>query len=146
MEDIQVQFMGMEHDNIHHSKSIYDHMHEAFKLASADNCSIIINRTLYFHDIGKYFTKTFTDCRGEETKDAHYYGHANYGAYLVLAYDNDVYFRRQHGQKILLEAWLINFHMRYYESGFENWIKKYEIPKDLIKLLSLINHYDREAK
>ena len=146
LEDIQIQFMGMEHDNIHHSQSIYDHMHKAFELASADNCGILINRTLYFHDIGKYFTKTFTNCRGEETKDAHYYGHANYGAYLVLAYDNDVYFRRQHGQKLLLEAWLINFHMRHYEVGFENWVKKYNIPKDLIDLLSLVNHYDKEAK
>lgn len=142
-DDIMFQFQPMPHDNPHHSLSIYNHMRKAFNLASANNESMLINRTLYYHDIGKFFTKTFTDAKGNKTEEAHFYGHANYGAYIVLAYD---YLYRDKSVMKLIESWLINFHMKFFDSkGIDNWASKYNVPKELLEQLQIIHHYGMEA-
>lgn len=72
------------------------------------------------HDIGKYYTQTFVDYKGEKTDIAHYYGHENYGSYIYLVINNEliskakgVLYDREHIDPILLRAAvLINWHMR----------------------------------
>lgn len=43
-----------------------------------------VKEMIGLHDIGKFCTKSFCDDKGNPTKEAHYYGHENYGAYLYL--------------------------------------------------------------
>lgn len=104
---------GFDQQNSHHTKNLFDHM--------CGTCQYIIKnfdgnrnnakymsllRAAMFHDIGKLYTQSFKDTNGNSTKEAHYYGHENYGAYLYLLQEmyggmNDIY-----------AAWLINWHMR----------------------------------
>ena len=72
-------------DNPNHSLTASEHMHKtwdyAFRQAEGD---IILEVAAAHHDIGKYLTKTFVNRKGETTEVAHYYGHQNVGAYLLL--------------------------------------------------------------
>ena len=64
-----------------------------------------------FHDIGKLITKGYFDRKGNPSKTAHYYGHENAGAYLMLSE-----FRCMPDESLLYDIWkvatYINFHMR----------------------------------
>ena len=67
------------------------------------------------HDIGKVFTQTFVDTKGNITEDAHYYGHESYGTYIYLLSelcstpDVDVESKLY---DIVYRSALINWHMR----------------------------------
>jgi len=80
---------------------------------------------ILFHDLGKKFCKTFINKKGEQTEEAHYYQHANVGAYFAL----DVNFDDFQGYNIdgtvttkftdeekYNMAVLINYHMRPLEA------------------------------
>lgn len=74
------------------------------------------------HDCGKPFTKTFKDFKGNDSCCAHYYNHANVGAY------NSLFYGKENNVDNLLVAALINYHMLFYY--FNDWeqktINKYE--------------------
>lgn len=78
--------------NSRHSKRLFDHMNDtALYIQSNTNQNFKKTRryrnlmlAAYYHDIGKLYTQTFINSKGEETEDAHYYGHDGYGAYLYL--------------------------------------------------------------
>jgi CRISPR/Cas system-associated endonuclease Cas3-HD len=50
--------------------------------------SFILGNAALLHDIGKEFTKSFINSKGEKTDIAHYYNHNNVSAYLSLIYNN----------------------------------------------------------
>ncbi len=100
-------------DNPHHNLTLLEHLSAARDYARAAGYSDELTRVAFYHDIGKLYTKTFINYKGEPDTVAHFYGHENYGAYLYLceglcgrglAADD---FR-----SLLYEAGLINFHMR----------------------------------
>lgn len=71
-----------------------------------------IERAAILHDIGKPFTKTFKNHKGEQSETAHYYCHENVGAYDVLAK------YKSNADSILKLSVLINLHMHPY-----NWAR-----------------------
>jgi predicted kinase len=131
-----VEFLkNFSQDNHNHTYSLGDHMMAAYEYI-CDNCEEISERTktdiedlcivAQNHDIGKVYTKDFHNLKGEETEDAHYYGHDNYGAYVYLvdSINNMLHpnLYNKNGNLILLdfdmminkityEAHLINWHM-----------------------------------
>lgn len=110
-------------ENSHHILSLEEHMKQTHRYLYD---SLSWNDKMYeerysclldaatSHDIGKYFTKTFIDARGNKTSEAHYYGHENWGAYVILTLmnndrDNCALFKNNHA---LRTAVLVNWHMR----------------------------------
>lgn len=139
-DDIMTAFVGMPHNNSHHSLSIDEHMHKAAKYAKEKHECLGVIRALAFHDIGKFFTKQFTDKKGNPTKEAHYFNHENYGAYIILAYD--IF---PDPKIVLLVSWLINNHMRHFSKDFEKWGRKNKVNPELIEALKIMAKYDEAA-
>lgn len=79
----------MSQENSHHTLTVSEHMKKSadylFKKFKHSNLLIIAAR---IHDVGKYYTKKFVDSKGNPSKEAHYYGHENYGAYIFLVAQN----------------------------------------------------------
>jgi predicted kinase len=76
-----------------------------------------------YHDIGKLYTKKFTNYCGKPTEEAHYYGHANVSAYVYLSLNR---------KRIMFDidsvsdiAHLIENHMLYYYNMSEKTKEKY---------------------
>ena len=108
------EYKAIPHDNPHHEASIGNHMQNAldYLIKTYDSICDIKEELLYatyLHDIGKPFTKTFTNSHGEVTPIAHYYNHNNVGAYDVLLTDIPENIK-------LTVSLLIQYHMQYYTS------------------------------
>lgn len=129
------------HDNPHHSLSIGEHC-----IKTADTVRDIFNKPeLYgaalFHDIGKGFCKTFYNTKGEKTKEAHYYGHQNFGAYLSMF----ILQSKMNINERWTRAVIIQYHMEPYirQNGLEkfyNWIGE-----DFSKSIKIIHLADEVA-
>lgn len=98
-------------DNPHHSltlgghcKATIDYFFETFQ--NKDERSVNLRRAAVIHDIGKCFTKTFKNSKGETTDVAHYYSHEHTGSYEGLFYGPE--------EKALDVAILIRWHMQPY--------------------------------
>lgn len=88
LTDLFVKLSKVNQENSHHTLTVGDHCLE---------CSVKISDKLrqdkymlwaaaLLHDIGKPFTKSFTNFKGEPSTEAHYYQH-----HLVSAYDSLFY-------------------------------------------------------
>lgn len=86
----------------------------------------LIAEAVRYHDIGKPFTKVYTNAKGEPTKEAHYYGHQNYSAYLYLMTHPDIYIDEELQYRHLIIANLIQFHMEHFFRTPENLKKFYK--------------------
>ena len=77
--------IGFQQDNPHHNLDLYGHtmcvLNNVREMAPGNE---ILAKAALYHDIGKMCTKKFTDRDGNPTKEAHYFGHAGYGAYMFL--------------------------------------------------------------
>ena len=137
---------NIAHDNAHHTLNIFEHMQLASTKYHEDMVKEnnveehVIYNTLKYHDIGKYYCKTFIDAKGIKSNIAHYYNHENVGAYYILTSNiiNSDY-------ALLIIAWLINNHMKFYTNNISNWINKYNIPQSLIDKLEIVHKYDMQA-
>lgn len=142
LTDSLEETMGISHDNPHHILTLGAHMKMANILFESKytNCLInknkndedrrinlnisdynIMHNAVLFHDLGKRFCKTFTNYKGEETNGiAHYYNHANVGAYMYLCVTGDY-------EEDLLVANLIADHMKFFngEKAVEKLREKY---------------------
>lgn len=115
------------HDNPHHEGSIWSHIVRVIELAKEvtpeDGVhsnfmeSALVNLARY-HDIGKLYTKGFTNSKGEPVMEAHYYGHQNASAYMTLGLNDLVapYFMTSIDYTLFISA-LCEFHM---DPFFEN--------------------------
>lgn len=109
------------HDNPHHLNTVKEHIQNVIKRAlyidSPYQNEILLAAKM--HDVGKKFTKSFINNRGEKSDIAHFYDHQNVGAYFTLGYSDLSTFR---AETILFVAWLVNSHMepffcsKYYKS------------------------------
>ena len=117
-----IEAMMIPHDNPHHTADVIEHCHLCGNglLGEAPVPEIVI-KAGYLHDIGKPYTKTFTNTRGEITEAAHYYGHQGVGAWISYGF---------FGHNPTL-AWLISTHMapfvnqKYYNglpACYKKWI------------------------
>lgn len=99
--------------NPHHSLDLLTHCHKAGKyiwdnFPKTEDNSLVATAAL-IHDIGKPFTQTFYNTKGEKTEHAHYYRHENVGSYLTLMFKADWTIK----QRIRL-AQIICYHMQPY--------------------------------
>ena len=122
--DEAIAAMMIPHDNPHHTADVIEHCHLCGNglLGEAPVPEIVI-KAGYLHDIGKPYTKTFTNTKGEVTETAYYYGHQGVGAWISYGF---------FGHNPTL-AWLISTHMapfinqKYYNSlpyCYKNWIEQ----------------------
>lgn len=105
---------GFSQDNPYHTKDLLHHLLEAAAFASRNNYSGKVRDAVVNHDIGKLYTKSFKNNKGEDTQIAHFYGHECYGAYLYLSSDLACYDTRDSLIETLYTAALINWHMKPY--------------------------------
>lgn len=113
------QMIGFDQKNHHHQYDLYDHCFKAAmeldSMCFDDNDLVFIGGlmdTLLLHDVGKLFTQTEPDEKG----DCHYYNHDNVGAYIALACGLP-----------LFGSQLITYHMLPYMKdvkGLETWKKR----------------------
>lgn len=113
---------NMNQENSHHTLSLGEHMAESFRYVCKKHPkNHFLAIAAGVHDLGKYYTKTFVDSKGNPSKEAHYYGHENYGAYIFLVGQNHAvstgdYERAKTDEREqkndLYIASLINWHMR----------------------------------
>lgn len=129
MCDIAMSNM-IPHDNPHHTYSIDRHCSAAGDyLMHTKNYELI--QAVYRHDIGKGYTKSFKDTKGNVTEVAHYYQHQCVGAWLSYGMFNATPYI----------AWLISTHM---EPFFKS--KYYlNLPPFMKKDIDLLHEADLNA-
>lgn len=117
-ENYTEDFATFDQENPHHLLSLGNHMLMAETLAETDDETL--KMALRLHDIGKPFTKTFVNKKGETTEIAHYYSHHNCGAYdsLSFLYPDDI-----HPLDVSI---LIGLHMEPYFWEYEKTRNKYK--------------------
>jgi len=111
----------VEQDNPHHNLTVGHHCLACMNYIGLGcfDAPRELFRAAKMHDIGKPFTKSFVNSRGETTDIAHYYNHHNVSAYMSLNYTDSQY------EDPLVIANLIQWHMRPFE------IKRSENPEKL---------------
>lgn len=106
------QIMCFHQDNSHHALTLDTHLEMTAQYCRDNNYSLSVRKVAGYHDIGKLYTKQYINSRGEVTKEAHYLGHDNYGAYLYIT---EMCCGKEMSplafQNILYETSLINCHM-----------------------------------
>ena len=118
-----IEAMMIPHDNPHHTADIIEHCQLCGNNLNLLDEAVpeIVIKAGYLHDIGKPYTKTFVNTKGETTEIAHYYGHQGVGAWISYGF-----FGHDHAL-----AWLISTHMapfinqKYYSSltpYYKRWI------------------------
>lgn len=140
LDEILVKNGDISHDNPNHSHTIGDHCWAALAHAMDMCYNSAVQDAAKYHDIGKFFTKDFKDSRGNPSEIAHFYGHQNYGAYLVLMKDF------ASGTWNLKLSALICYHM-------EEFLRKNKVDKfyeslkdeDLVRDLKLLHECDLAA-
>ena len=97
------------HDNPHHEFTIGDHCVATMMNLIHSRSNYSDNRLILaglLHDIGKRYTKSFIDSKGEKSETAHYYQH-----HLVGAYDAIEHIPKGHENERFEVANLIQYHM-----------------------------------
>jgi len=111
---------GFDQENYHHSLTIGEHCKKAASLLDTADAKVYTATLL--HDIGKQYTQTFKNMKGETSEIAHYYGHESVSAYEAMFY--------LHGElewtddDVIYACGLIQYHMRPYFAKTEKSIKK----------------------
>lgn len=105
----------LTHENPWHNMNVDEHMRAALYYFNThynpNDYPDYLEKAILLHDIGKRFCKTFVNRKGQATEVAHYYQHANPGAYFALGIKFDL----SEEDKYNL-ALLINYHMRPLEA------------------------------
>lgn len=96
----------LSQDNPHHTYSIGHHCSATYGCIASSSPEL--QEAALLHDIGKPFTKSFINSKGELTEVAHYYEHHHVSAYDSLFYSNPKLDR-------LYIANVIQWHMRPFE-------------------------------
>ena len=136
--------VGFDQDNPHHSNELYDHMYKAADYVTRHaheygfmpREEAVVYIAALFHDIGKPLCKTYKLWSGKIDDHAHYYGHADVGAYMIACLLHRVP-KEDYNDWITIMQ-LIQYHMDIFSS--ENWLEeaeKYNGKKfcDMLKLL-----------
>lgn len=141
MGDYILECYRTPNDNKNHSTdTVADHI-DASSLYFAVNYGYrkdvevdLIVEALKYHDIGKPQTKVFCNSKGEPTKDAHYYGHQNYSAYIYLMTAFNTVAEKGDVDRVCKIANLIQFHMEHFfrsPESLEKFYKKTGLGREL---------------
>lgn len=133
--------ISFDQDNHHHSLTLGTHCARVYK-AIRSNCDELYYAAM-LHDCGKPFTKLYEDSKGNPTEEAHYFQHANVGAYDSFFYMSNV--KRADS---LLTSWLIEKHMEMYQCDKDEKMAKnrHELWGDeYYGLVEQLHQADKEA-
>ena len=143
IEDWLEEHKSFSQDNSHHSLSLGEHCCRV-------GTSLKYDRNLWcaglLHDLGKVYTKSFINVKGEITSDAHYYNHDNVGSYECM------FFKYPEGVDVLKVAILISLHMVPYNwAGCYDWHSRKEKckelwGKELFECVMCLHGADKRAK
>ena len=142
LEEELEKLRSISHDNPHHSLTIGEHMLLTEKLAKEDGAPGVVVSACRYHDIGKGFCKEFKNYNGESSEIAHYYGHQNVSAYMILS--SKEYACSYLESKLI--ASFVQHHMDPFilsEKAYSNNYKN--ISPMLAVYIPKIHQYDREA-
>ena len=80
------QIMKFDQNNHHHMYTLGGHIEtvQSYIEERTPNYPWLIDAAIY-HDVGKLYTKTNINRKGEVTEESHYYNHENYSAYWLLS-------------------------------------------------------------
>lgn len=122
--------INIPHDNPHHTYPVDAHCNAAGKyLMYTKNYELI--QAAYQHDIGKGYTKSFKDTKGNVTEIAHYYQHQCVGAWMSYGMWNTTPYI----------AWLISTHMEpFFKSKYY-----FNLPPFMKKDIDLLHEADLNA-
>ena len=132
---------GYNQYNPHHDLTLGEHCRKVFRqftyYAERDMIEKYADGALY-HDIGKPDTRTFDD-----DNIAHYYSHANVGAYIYLLN----MFGRVNERYILNNAFVVNYHMRPFTWTENKTREKYRkiFGDEKYNVLMLLNDCDKKG-
>ena len=105
---------NFEQENSHHRLTLGKHCREAYKYTTEHfSANSLLHVAALLHDIGKVFTKTKLNAKGDEDGECHYYQHQCVGAYESLFYTNELGLNKSEKTYI---ANLIYFHMHPYRA------------------------------
>lgn len=138
----------MEQDNHHHDLPLLAHMKQAAEIIADtydESDKRIMKIAALYHDIGKLNTKKFIDSKGNPSKEAHYYGHENVGAYMFLSADTSS-LKITENEKMTIAS-LINWHMRpYLKMNPEKRQKEYDnLGEKFTKMILCLHKADDNA-
>jgi predicted kinase len=150
-EGIWFAMEGFQQDNPNHAHTVGIHCDEVVKnLSVIDETyeAAVLTISAKWHDMGKIWTKTFRNMKGETTEIAHYYNHENVGAYEIVGMllnangiDNPHSF-------ITDVSSVIRFHMRPYMMFTEKSKDKFRrlVGDRVFNWVIKLNTADREGK
>ena len=132
-------------DNPYHNFSIGLHcLNSSIYYSNNEEQNRLLTISLLLHDLGKIYTKTFFNSKGEKTLIAHFYNHEQYGAYLSFLFEELKNFSVK--EKLDIAA-LIRYHMLPYNLKTEESLKRWEkyLGTELFKQLFIMNKFDKMA-
>ncbi len=144
--------VGFDQDNPHHSAELFDHMQQAaqyvtvhaheYGFSGMDEAEVYVAALI--HDIGKPICKTYKLWSGKIDDHAHYYGHADVGAYMVACLLRTVP-EEDYGRWLTILE-LIQYHMDCYADP-DHWLEKIEKDKGLKfrNMLELLHEGDKNG-
>lgn len=147
-KDLLDELCAIPHDNKHHSLSIGEHIiktaESVFDIMDDEEDPNIVYAAL-LHDIGKPFTKSFVNSKGETTPEAHYYQHHLVSAYMAIPYltEHTISF----DDNVLEVLALITYHMNPYFWEKEKTAEKYRKlwGDDLYNKIMILHKADKMA-
>lgn len=138
-----VKRMNISQDNSHHKLSLIEHLQSALDFVEIFSKDRALNVATFLHDIGKPFTKSFTNFKGESTTEAHYFNHQNVGAY-----DSLFYTQKDYNECVSLNiANLIQWHMQPYFMETQKSKDKFKalVSEDMYNDVMLLHEADEVA-
>lgn len=102
--------LNIDQDNPNHTLTVMEHCTKTYETLQA--ATVRLQWAALLHDIGKPFTKSFVNSKGETTDIAHYYNHQHVSAYESLFY---CHWKKPYLPVTLDVAALIQWHMRPFE-------------------------------
>ena len=101
--DCVFDLLDYDQCNSHHKETLGNHLKTTYLAVAEKTSDKDVWIAALLHDVGKPFVRNMANAKGEQTDDAHYYGHENVGAYQALFYKAD---------DPLYVSLLVNLHMR----------------------------------
>lgn len=139
--DLLTKAKTIAHDNQHHKGKIYDHIQSAYQYSCGHFSSALVNEVMLLHDIGKIYTKSFFNARGDFSIDAHYYGHEHVSAiYSLLLGGSERYGRDL--ESLICRAQLIDLHMKMH--GNTDKLRE-KVGESTYAMLQMIHECDENA-
>jgi putative nucleotidyltransferase with HDIG domain len=142
--DLWKKMDAFNQDNPHHSKTLGEHTRSVYREV-LDYENERMERAAILHDIGKLYTKTFEDSKGNPSDIAHFYSHESVSAYEAMFY-LDV--KNVSTNDIIWICGIIQNHMRPYGIQSEKSRLKFLelVGQDMYNDVFLLNVADKKSK